>query len=112
MDNKQLLGLVVRLAQAAGMAPDVLTSFASSDLHESLNNALNTLGFRQREMLKLLYGLNGGDCYTVEECAGVFKTSVDNVLKNHTNALTNLQRLSHGRGPGRGLKGFLPGSTD
>ena len=44
-------------------------------LRERINEVLNTLTFREREIIKLRYGIGDGYTYTLEEVGRIFKVT-------------------------------------
>ena len=60
-------------------------------LKESISKLLRTLSFREREVLKLRYGLNDGCTYTLEEVGAMFKVSRERIRQIEVGALQKLQ---------------------
>jgi RNA polymerase primary sigma factor len=60
-------------------------------LKEKLDSVLKTLTFREREILKLRYGLGTGVTYTLEEVGRIFKITRERVRQIEAKALRKLQ---------------------
>jgi RNA polymerase primary sigma factor len=54
---------------------------------------LDKLPYRQREILKLRYGLDGEFKYSLGEVAGIFKITPERVRQVQNNALRRLRKL-------------------
>ena len=65
---------------------------ASSDmLRQRINDVLKTLTYREREILKLRYGIGDGYTYTLEEVGRIFKVTRERVRQVEAKALRKLQ---------------------
>lgn len=75
-------------------------------LKKELNKLLQTLSYREREILKLRYGLENGYSYTLEEVGRIFRVTRERVRQIEVSAVKKLQT------PGRchALAGFLSGT--
>jgi RNA polymerase primary sigma factor len=62
-----------------------------SMLRESIAKLLKTLSYREREVLKLRYGLGDGYTYTLEEVGAIFKVSRERIRQIEVGALQKLQ---------------------
>ena len=62
-----------------------------SMLRESVGRLLKTLSYREREVLKLRYGLGDGYTYTLEEVGAIFKVSRERIRQIEVGALHKLQ---------------------
>jgi len=85
----QLPGAEEELAQLVAPAPD-----PDQDRGEDkaqINKALATLTFREREILKLRYGLGDGHTYTLEEVGRIFKVTRERVRWIQAKALRKLE---------------------
>ena len=71
-------------------------------LHGRMGELLETLSYREREVLKLRYGLGDGYCYTLAEAAQIFRVSRERIRQIETRAFGKLQQLA-----GQELAGFL-----
>ncbi|MFA5793862.1 MAG: RNA polymerase sigma factor RpoD [Candidatus Brocadiia bacterium] len=60
-------------------------------LKEKISNVLNTLSFREREILKLRYGIGTGYNYTLEEVGKIFKVTRERVRQIEAKAIRKLQ---------------------
>ena len=60
-------------------------------LRESVQGLLKTLSYREREVLKLRYGLGDGYTYTLEEVGAIFKVSRERIRQIEVGALQKLQ---------------------
>jgi len=65
---------------------------ASSDmLRERISDVLKTLTYREREILKLRYGIGDGYTYTLEEVGRIFKVTRERVRQVESKAIRKLQ---------------------
>jgi len=76
-------------------------------LREKINHALLTLSYREREILKLRYGLGDGHAYTLEEVGRVFNVTRERVRQIEAKAVRKLQHPVRSKP----LEGFLDGAT-
>lgn len=67
---------------------------AGSVLRGKIDELLQTLTFREREIIRLRYGLVDGYSYTLEECGRIFKVTRERVRQIEAKALTKLQSPS------------------
>jgi RNA polymerase primary sigma factor len=74
-------------------------------LKEKIENVLKTLTYREREIIKLRYGLGDGYSYTLEEVGRIFKVTRERVRQIEAKAVRKLQHP----GRSRQLEGFLDG---
>jgi RNA polymerase primary sigma factor len=72
-------------------------------LKEKLDQVLKTLTHREREIIKLRYGLGDGYTYTLEEIGRIFKVTRERIRQIETKAVRKLQ----GPDRSRQLEGFL-----
>jgi RNA polymerase primary sigma factor len=75
-------------------------------LREKIDQVLQTLTIREREIIKLRYGLHDGFTYTLEEIGQIFKVTRERIRQLEIKAVRKLQRPDRSRQ----LEGFL-GST-
>ena len=76
-------------------------------LKDKIEQVLDTLTFREREIIKLRYGLGDGYTYTLEEVGRKFKVTRERVRQIEAKALRKLQHPVRSRK----LEGFLEEST-
>jgi len=74
-------------------------------LKESVAQVLKTLTYREREIIRLRYGLGDGYTYTLEEVGRIFKVTRERVRQIEAKALRKLQHPVRARQ----LEGFLEG---
>ncbi len=60
-------------------------------LREKIDELLKTLTFREREIVRLRYGLADGYCYTLEEVGRIFKVTRERVRQIEAKAVAKLQ---------------------
>ncbi|MBK6939929.1 MAG: RNA polymerase sigma factor RpoD [Planctomycetes bacterium] len=72
-------------------------------LREKINSVLQTLSFREREIIKLRYGIGDGYTYTLEEVGRIFKVTRERVRQIEAKAVRKLQHPVRSRL----LEGFL-----
>ena len=77
-------------------------------LKEKIDHVLRTLTYREREIIKLRYGLGDGYTYTLEEVGRIFKVTRERVRQIEAKAVRKLQHPVRARK----LEGFLDGTTD
>lgn len=71
-------------------------------LHSRVGELLESLSYREREIIKLRYGLGDGYCYTLADVADVFRVSRERIRQIETRAFRKLQQLA-----GEELSAFL-----
>jgi RNA polymerase primary sigma factor len=80
---------------------------ANGAAHEMLrgriNKVLKTLSYREREIIKLRYGLGDGYSYTLEEVGHIFKVTRERIRQIEAKAVRKLQQPSRAQE----LSGFL-----
>lgn len=64
---------------------------ASGMLRGKIDDLLKTLTFREREIIRLRYGLVDGYTYTLEECGRIFKVTRERVRQIEAKAVAKLQ---------------------
>jgi len=72
-------------------------------LKDRIENVLSTLTFREREIIKLRYGLGDGYSYTLEEVGHIFKVTRERIRQIEAKAVRKLQQPSRSQE----LVGFL-----
>jgi RNA polymerase primary sigma factor len=74
-------------------------------LKDKIDHVLKTLTYREREIIKLRYGLGDGYTYTLEEVGRIFKVTRERVRQIEAKAVRKLQHPVRSRK----LEGFLDG---
>ncbi len=80
----------------------------SEMLRQRINDVLKTLTYREREILKLRYGIGDGYTYTLEEVGRIFKVTRERVRQVESKAIRKLQHPVRRRR----LTNFLAGQDD
>jgi RNA polymerase primary sigma factor len=80
-----------------------VSSATQEMLKEKIDYVLKTLTYREREIIKLRYGLGDGYTYTLEEVGKIFKVTRERVRQIEAKAVRKLQHPVRSRQ----LKGFL-----
>jgi RNA polymerase primary sigma factor len=75
-------------------------------LKDKIEHVLKTLTYREREIIKLRYGLGDGYTYTLEEVGRIFKVTRERVRQIEAKAVRKLQHPVRSRQ----LEGFLDGA--
>ena len=86
-----------------GTAESPATGAAQEMLRGRINKVLKTLSYREREIIKLRYGLGDGYSYTLEEVGHIFKVTRERIRQIEAKALRKLQQPSRSQE----LVGFL-----
>ena len=76
-------------------------------LKERIGDVLDSLTFREREIVKLRYGIGDGYTYTLEEVGRIFRVTRERVRQIEAKAIRKLQHPIRARK----LAGFLEGSV-
>ena len=84
-----------------------VSSATQEMLKEKIDYVLKTLTYREREIIKLRYGLGDGYTYTLEEVGRIFKVTRERVRQIEAKAVRKLQHPVRSRQ----LKGFLESLT-
>ncbi|MCE9548212.1 MAG: sigma-70 family RNA polymerase sigma factor, partial [Planctomycetia bacterium] len=74
-------------------------------LREKIDDLLKTLTYREREIIRLRYGLGDGYTYTLEEVGRIFKVTRERVRQIEAKAVRKLQHPVRSQQ----LSGFVPG---
>jgi RNA polymerase primary sigma factor len=77
-------------------------------LRDRIEAVLKTLTYREREIIKLRYGIGDGYTYTLEEVGRIFKVTRERVRQVEAKALRKLQHPVRARK----LLGFIDGSFE
>ena len=80
-----------------------VASAAQGMLKERIDTVLKTLSYREREIIKLRYGIGDGYTYTLEEVGRIFKVTRERVRQVEAKAIRKLQHPVRARK----LEGFL-----
>ena len=80
---------------------------ASDMLKARIESVLKTLTYREREIIKLRYGIGDGYTYTLEEVGRIFKVTRERVRQVEAKAIRKLQHPVRARK----LQGFVEGSV-
>ncbi|MEK7290719.1 MAG: RNA polymerase sigma factor RpoD, partial [Planctomycetota bacterium] len=76
-------------------------------LKDKIESVLETLTYREREIIKLRYGIGDGYTYTLEEVGKIFKVTRERVRQIEAKAVRKLQHPIRSRK----LEGFLDGMS-
>ena len=88
-------------------ADSPVASAAQEMLKEKIDIVLKTLSYREREIIKLRYGIGDGYTYTLEEVGRIFKVTRERVRQVEAKAIKKLQHPVRSRK----LEGFLEHKT-
>ncbi|MDX9910897.1 MAG: RNA polymerase sigma factor RpoD [Phycisphaerales bacterium] len=80
---------------------------AQEMLRQRIEQVLKTLTYREREIIKLRYGIGDGYTYTLEEVGRIFKVTRERVRQVEAKAIRKLQHPVRARK----LQGFVDGSV-
>jgi len=86
-----------------GCAESPATGASQEMLRGRINRVLKTLSYREREIIKLRYGLGDGYSYTLEEVGHIFKVTRERIRQIEAKAVRKLQQPSRSQE----LVGFL-----
>ncbi|MFP4104461.1 MAG: RNA polymerase sigma factor RpoD [Phycisphaerae bacterium] len=84
-------------------ADDPVESAGNEMLKDRIEEVLRTLTYREREIIKLRYGIGDGYTYTLEEVGRIFKVTRERVRQVEAKAIRKLQHPVRARK----LEGFL-----
>jgi RNA polymerase primary sigma factor len=87
-------------------ADNPVESATQEMLKDKIEQVLKTLTYREREIIKLRYGIGDGYTYTLEEVGRIFKVTRERVRQVEAKAIRKLQHPVRARK----LEGFLPGT--
>ena len=88
-------------------AESPVESAGTEMLKDRIEEVLKTLTYREREIIKLRYGIGDGYTYTLEEVGRIFKVTRERVRQVEAKAIRKLQHPVRARK----LEGFLDGTT-
>ena len=77
-----------------GTAESPATGASQEMLRTRINKVLKTLSYREREIIKLRYGLGDGYSYTLEEVGHIFKVTRERIRQIEAKAVRKLQQPS------------------
>jgi RNA polymerase primary sigma factor len=63
-------------------------------LQERIRSVLSRLSYREREIIKLRFGLGSGHCYTLEEVGAIFRVTRERIRQIEARAIRRLQQPS------------------
>ncbi len=89
-------------------AESPVESAGTEMLKDRIEDVLKTLTYREREIIKLRYGIGDGYTYTLEEVGRIFKVTRERVRQVEAKAIRKLQHPVRARK----LEGFLNGSDE
>jgi len=91
---------------ANGSAETAIDAAAQNMLKERIDSVLKTLTYREREIIKLRFGLGDGYAYTLDEVGKIFKVSRERIRQIESRAVRKMKDpLRSGQ-----LKGFVDGA--
>ncbi len=93
IDLKLLPGTARQLLQLPDLHDD-FSGIESCEARQRIDGVLKTLSYREREIIKLRYGLSDGHSYTLEEVGRVFKVTRERIHTIEANAIRKLQQPS------------------
>jgi RNA polymerase primary sigma factor len=88
-------------------ADNPVESATQEMLKDKIEQVLKTLTYREREIIKLRYGIGDGYTYTLEEVGRIFKVTRERVRQVEAKAIRKLQHPVRARK----LEGFMPGTV-
>ena len=86
-----------------GSVESPVSAATNEMLKDKIEGILKTLTYREREIIRLRYGLGNGYCYTLEEVGRIFKVTRERVRQIEAKAVRKLQHPVRSRL----LEGFL-----
>jgi RNA polymerase primary sigma factor len=90
------------------LAESPVSAATQEMLKDKIDNVLQTLTYREREIIKLRYGLGDGYTYTLEEVGRIFNVTRERVRQIEAKAIRKLQHPVRSRK----LEGFVDGLQD
>jgi len=84
-------------------ADSPVASASQEMLREKIEQVLNTLSYREREIVRLRYGIGDGYTYTLEEVGRIFKVTRERVRQVEAKAIRKMQHPVRSKK----LEGFL-----
>jgi RNA polymerase primary sigma factor len=89
-------------------AESPVQSAGNEMLKDRIEEVLKTLTYREREILKLRYGIGDGYTYTLEEVGKIFKVTRERVRQVEAKAIRKLQHPVRARK----LEGFIDAGVE
>ncbi|HUX02043.1 MAG: RNA polymerase sigma factor RpoD [Phycisphaerae bacterium] len=89
-------------------AESPVTAATQEMLKDKIDHVLKTLTYREREIIKLRYGIGDGQTYTLEEVGRIFRVTRERVRQIEAKAIRKLQHPVRSRK----LEGFLDKKPD
>jgi RNA polymerase primary sigma factor len=89
-------------------AESPVTAATQEMLKSKIDHVLKTLTYREREIIKLRYGIGDGQTYTLEEVGRIFRVTRERVRQIEAKAIRKLQHPVRSRK----LEGFLDKKTE
>lgn len=83
--------------------PEPILAAEQDELKTAVAEAIGSLDYREREIIKLRFGLTNGHEYTLEEVAHIFKLNRERIRQIEARAIRKMQDPSRSRS----LAGFL-----
>src|SRR3989344_3563672 len=92
-EEKLLESIFGKVPESRELSPldEVAQREAERRLKEKIEAVLKTLTYREREIIKLRYGLGDGYTYTLEEVGRIFKVTQERVRMIEAKAARKLQ---------------------
>jgi RNA polymerase sigma factor (sigma-70 family) len=91
-DCVELCSAIIEQQRARGDADEgPIAEATQAMLRETIDRVLDVLSAREREVLKLRYGLADGYTYTLDEVAGMFDITPEKVREIEARAVATLQ---------------------
>ena len=103
-ETRRVMKIIRHSMDEAAESPDWVAT--QEMLKEKIDQVLKTLTYREREIIKLRYGLGDGYTYTLEEVGRIFKVSRERVRQIEAEAVRKLQHPVRSQQ----LEGFLEGT--
>ena len=100
-EEEDALGTLVEDLQASQPQEELIRR----ELERILDDMLSTLNDRQRQVLRLHFGMEDGNCYSLEEISKMLGVSKERVRQIEKQAMDKLHKM----GTGLGLEEFLNG---
>jgi RNA polymerase sigma factor (sigma-70 family) len=82
---------LAELTRARLTAPDPAEVFSLQDRRDRIKAVLEMLSYREREILKLRYGLDGDGIFTLNEVARIFRVTPERVRQIEIRAIRKIQ---------------------